>query len=172
MDRLKPCPFCGDERVSVTGIRDGRAVACIGCGAMITAYSGRSDMPSAEQRAITAWNTRADALAGRSDGERVEAVARVAHEVQGEPWPESGCDECRQIAAAIDALYAERIRTLEADLGVAECALALAEARAQAAEALVAEAGEALGRLLNGERSPALFATARSVYHKITERGE
>jgi len=86
--------------------------------------------------------------------ERVEAVGLIIWE----KVPPSTADESRAAAAAIDALYAERIAALEA--------------RAQAAEALVAEAGEALGRLLNGERSPALFATARSVYHKITERGE
>ena len=58
MDELKPCPFCGGEAIGITYIRDGWRATC-GCGAAAkSCFHGPADMPSAEQRAVTAWNTR------------------------------------------------------------------------------------------------------------------
>lgn len=58
-DGLKNCPFCGGDRARTINIRDGRKVACI-CGACGSPeFHGALDRPSAEARAIAAWNTRA-----------------------------------------------------------------------------------------------------------------
>ena len=58
MGELKPCPFCGGEAIGITYIRDGWRATC-GCGAAAkSCFHGPADMPSAEQRAVTAWNTR------------------------------------------------------------------------------------------------------------------
>ena len=168
---LKPCPFCGTtEHLSVISVGSlARGMPSrpmqVRCG-HLDCEDVSGPVAYGRRDAITAWNTRADALAGRSDGERVEAVARI---IQYDVALEA---RVPVLAAAIDALYAERI--------------AAAEARAQAAEALVAEAGEALGELLSGHANlyVAHFGphsdptndiaarAARSVYHKITERGE
>lgn len=56
---LKPCPFCGGERAHTVYVRDGRQVGCPDCGARSpSAFHGRADQPSADERAIAAWNTR------------------------------------------------------------------------------------------------------------------
>lgn len=58
-DEMKPCPFCGGDKARTIHIRDGRKVACP-CGACgKPEFHGRLDMPSADERAITAWNQRA-----------------------------------------------------------------------------------------------------------------
>ena len=55
---LKPCPFCGGDRARTIHIRDGRKVACI-CGACSKpCFHGPLEQPSAEERAVEAWNTR------------------------------------------------------------------------------------------------------------------
>ena len=59
-DELKRCPFC-DGRAITNHVRDGRRAVCIDCGAAAgSQFHGPLNMPSAEDRAITAWNTRAD----------------------------------------------------------------------------------------------------------------
>ena len=59
---LLPCPFCGDK-ASTRHIRDGREVWCRGCGAAGSpAFHGPLTIPSAEDRAIAAWNRRATTL--------------------------------------------------------------------------------------------------------------
>lgn len=55
---LKACWHCNGNAEMVRAIRDGRQVFCR-CGASSPPeFFGRSDKPSADQRAITAWNTR------------------------------------------------------------------------------------------------------------------
>ena len=72
MDELKPCPFCGGEAIGITYIRDGWRATC-GCGAAAkSCFHGPADMPSAEQRAVTAWNTRPPVT-----DEMVERAARA-----------------------------------------------------------------------------------------------
>lgn len=57
--QLKPCPFCGGE-AKTRHIRDGREVFCrMCCASGPPEYDGRADQPSAEARAIEAWNRRA-----------------------------------------------------------------------------------------------------------------
>ena len=67
MDRLTellPCPFCGDNHATTTYTRDGRLVVCTSCGAKSgNYYHGPKDLPSADERAIAAWNRRASQAA-------------------------------------------------------------------------------------------------------------
>lgn len=57
---LKSCPFCGGHKARTIHIRDGRKVACL-CGVCgKPCFHGPLDQPSAEDRAIAAWNARAD----------------------------------------------------------------------------------------------------------------
>lgn len=77
-DALKPCPFCGGERARTIHIRDGRKVACI-CGACgKPEFHGPADRPSAESRAIAAWNTRTPAEATALADELEELLAKRA----------------------------------------------------------------------------------------------
>lgn len=59
MDGLKACPFCGASNAKTVMIRDGRKVVCGSCGASSgSKHHGPLSMPSADARAIAAWNTR------------------------------------------------------------------------------------------------------------------
>ena len=54
MKQLKPCPFCGSEKILTNQyIWDGREVCCGKCGASVHAYN-----PDANNKAIAAWNRR------------------------------------------------------------------------------------------------------------------
>lgn len=67
---LLPCPFCGGEAFSVH-IRDGRRVACRNPDCWVggpQCFHGSPDMPSAEARAIAAWNRRAPIAAQPVEG--------------------------------------------------------------------------------------------------------
>lgn len=58
-DELKPCPFCGGKAIT-NHVRDGRRAVCTDCGAAAgSQFHGPLTMPSAEDRAIAAWNSRA-----------------------------------------------------------------------------------------------------------------
>lgn len=60
LTELLPCPFCGDNHATTTYTRDGRLVVCTSCGAKSgNYYHGPKDLPSADERAIAAWNRRA-----------------------------------------------------------------------------------------------------------------
>lgn len=54
MEKLKPCPFCGSERIETNIITDTPQayLKCRGCGIEQTIHS-------TEQDAIEDWNTRA-----------------------------------------------------------------------------------------------------------------
>ena len=53
---LKPCPFCGDTRITASYIRDGKGVYCHNCGASIKRFHGpKNDLM---QRLANAWNMR------------------------------------------------------------------------------------------------------------------
>ena len=74
---LLPCPFCGDNHATTTYTRDGRLVVCTSCGAKSgNYYHGPKDLPSADERAIAAWNSRASQAAPASDGLR-EALETI-----------------------------------------------------------------------------------------------
>ena len=49
--QLKPCPFCGSDKISSNTYRCCQQVWCEKCNAQITSYFGK---------AIEAWNRRAD----------------------------------------------------------------------------------------------------------------
>lgn len=53
---LKPCPFCGCEKILDGFIRDGREIFCGECRASVTAYH-----PDASKRAAERWNRRQEA---------------------------------------------------------------------------------------------------------------
>lgn len=55
------CPFCASENAQDMAIREGYIVRCMDCGATgPPCFKGEGDMATAQQRAIAAWNRRAD----------------------------------------------------------------------------------------------------------------
>ena len=97
---LEPCPFCGGDRARTIHIRDGRKVACI-CGACSKpCFHGPSDQPNAEDRAITAWNTRVNK--GTAADAMAEALEALLAFMEDEPgiWSGGEVDEARQALAA------------------------------------------------------------------------
>lgn len=77
---LKPCPFCGGEATTIY-IRDGRVAVCKSCGTSgERCHHGPIDIPSAEERAKSSWNTRVPAPsheAMRVALERIEKEDRL-----------------------------------------------------------------------------------------------
>ena len=84
---LLPCPFCGDNHATTTYTRDGRLVVCTSCGAKSgNYYHGPKDMPSADERAIAAWNRRASRAAlvsvGKASGMVEARVSLAARQIR------------------------------------------------------------------------------------------
>lgn len=52
---LKPCPFCGSDKVDGMFIRDGWRIGCRDCGAGVPAYHPNAHTVSADK-----WNRRSD----------------------------------------------------------------------------------------------------------------
>lgn len=52
---LKPCPFCGGERIKAHYIRDGQSLSCTDCSAGVHAFN-----PNALDDCIERWNRRAE----------------------------------------------------------------------------------------------------------------
>jgi len=70
--RLKPCPFCGSDRITVFNIRDGQQAACKDCksGGSPT-YHGPNGPAATWGEAVKAWNTRAAKPTLRAEVERL-----------------------------------------------------------------------------------------------------
>lgn len=103
---LLPCPFCGGDKARTIHIRDGRKAVCP-CGVCgKPCFHGTPDMPSADERAITAWNTRTSA-----EAELVEALADLhafaKDAANGTFWRYRD----QQISKDIEALLASRKET-------------------------------------------------------------
>jgi len=56
---MKPCPFCGGEKIRDRFIRDGRQVYCADCSASVTAFQ-----PNATESAKSIWNCRPSETTG------------------------------------------------------------------------------------------------------------
>ena len=83
---LKACWHCNGNAAMVRAIRDGRQVFCR-CGASSPPeFFGRSDKPSADQRAITAWNTRPREEALEAEVAALGAQVRSASEAAQVVW--------------------------------------------------------------------------------------
>lgn len=67
---LKPCPFCGSDKV-ISGMTQGRRFVMCEC----DAEGPTGDTPA---KAITAWNTRADAIIAARPAVDAEVVRRPA----------------------------------------------------------------------------------------------
>ena len=84
---LLPCPFCGDNRASTYHVRDGRVSMCPACGAKSgSQFNGPLDLPSADDRAIAAWNRRTPspevaALIAEARREWCKKMDRIADEI-------------------------------------------------------------------------------------------
>ncbi len=70
---MKPCPFCGCEKILNGYIRDGREIVCGECRASVVAFH-----PDASKRAAERWNRRAEAAL--SAAEPVVYVSRKSLE--------------------------------------------------------------------------------------------
>jgi len=86
---LLPCPFCGDNRASTYHVRDGRVSMCPACGAKSgSQFNGPLDLPSADDRAIAAWNRRTPspevaALIAEARREERERCAKECDRIAG-----------------------------------------------------------------------------------------
>jgi hypothetical protein len=89
-ETLKPCPFCGSEKVDTFFVRDGRRAGC-GCGASLVRFNGPGDTDAEVRRA---WNTRARPEPSEAV---VEAVARVLCEIDiradAMDWPDTSAED-------------------------------------------------------------------------------
>lgn len=68
---LKPCPFCGCEKILDGYIRDGREIVCGECRASVAAFH-----PDASKRAAERWNRRAKAALSSDDEETYQIGVR------------------------------------------------------------------------------------------------
>ena len=97
MDRLTellPCPFCGDNHATTTYTIDGRLAVCTSCGAKSgNYYHGPKNQPSADERAIAAWNRRASQAAPAPSDALREALERIG-------WHDLTAIEARDVARA------------------------------------------------------------------------
>lgn len=125
---LLPCPFCGENRASTYYVRDGRVAMCPACGAKSgSQFNGPRDIPSADERAISAWNTRTPDAAALARAERAKAELAKA----------------RELIAMLEGEQ-ERADNLSDKLELERALTDGAHRRAKVAEALLAEAVEAL----------------------------
>jgi Lar family restriction alleviation protein len=89
---LKPCPFCGSNRVTVWGIRDGQQAVCKDCKATgAPMFIGPPSLEPASIRAVAAWNRRPDNTREISQDER-EAF---------EAWAQGECYALRRAQASM-----------------------------------------------------------------------
>lgn len=73
MGDLKPCPFCGDDDIDFYGVRDGLQLVCKKCHVSFVRYNGPPNN-TAQDRLITAWNTRATPKVKPLEWKDAEAV--------------------------------------------------------------------------------------------------
>ncbi len=71
-EELKPCPFCGGEKIRDRFIRDGRQVYCADCSASVTAFQ-----PNATESAKSLWNCRPPMLEWRPISEADRGIAYI-----------------------------------------------------------------------------------------------
>ena len=91
---LLPCPFCGDSHATTTYTRDGRLVVCTSCGAKSgNYYHGPKDLPSADERAIAAWNRRASQAAPAPSDALREAWIAGRDAAAAEAFYACGCKD-------------------------------------------------------------------------------
>lgn len=105
MSELKPCPFCGSDKLNVGLIRATASlsywsVECASCGVEI------GDDES-EDAVVTHWNTRAAPLPAGDDGELVAWLLRSVDNPSSPPLQQR---RIRQAADRIAALNAEVAR--------------------------------------------------------------
>jgi Lar family restriction alleviation protein len=71
MEKLKPCPFCGNDAAqSYTKLQSSRCpdvawygvVTCIACGAKIESWSGYESQIKAKEEATKLWNRRVESV--------------------------------------------------------------------------------------------------------------
>lgn len=67
---MKPCPFCGCEKILNGYIRDGREIVCGECRASVVAFH-----PDASKRAAERWNRRAEAALSAAEPRTAPSVA-------------------------------------------------------------------------------------------------
>lgn len=67
---MKPCPFCGCEKILNGYIRDGREIVCGECRASVVAFH-----PGASKRAAERWNRRAEAALSAAEQQTAPSVA-------------------------------------------------------------------------------------------------
>ncbi len=61
---LKPCPFCGSDRITVMNIRDGQQAVCKDCHSSgQPTFHGPDGFNATRGHAVAAWNRRAEAKA-------------------------------------------------------------------------------------------------------------
>ena len=84
-DVRKPCPFCGGEDAMMGGTFRDDWMTCLDCNAA-------GPYCATEAEAITAWNTRAEALEAGVVAKLVEAASVAAEELQY--FVEFACRQC------------------------------------------------------------------------------
>lgn len=111
MDDLKPCPFCGGEG-KMGYVRDGLRVHCRLCFASgPSAFHGRPEDASTQERAIAAWNRRAAAIEAlqaqlAEARDKARSVADAYDRANPMRTADIHRDSCDCLRCAVDAIRA------------------------------------------------------------------
>lgn len=113
-NELKPCPFCGSDKVRLQYIRDGQTTLCQSCGANgPSKFLGKDGPRGVIDQAVTAWNTRPAAP--------VEGLERYGYDRKGEVVPyENGALVLYSQAEAVISAKDAKIDGLERMLRISE----------------------------------------------------
>jgi Lar family restriction alleviation protein len=96
---LKPCPFCGGDRITVWSIRDGQQAVCKDCKSTgAPTYHGPEGFEATEGKARAAWNRRASDSAHEGLVAALKMLVGAVDRTGGNILPDGPSMECARAA--------------------------------------------------------------------------